>query len=408
MYGVLRGILKYDTLCTKLHFDAYNVAVNKSHGFVNKNLEGNESNLNGLKWNKGVFALEAVFLALILGFAGCGKKEVALSYLDSIAEPIYAESAGDGEDIRTPEISVDAQETANTGNSLIQGNESNEQTDRDKSLNESSYESLQVVGDSQNEGSRQNGVQIDPLGETMETRIGVPYGYQRVEAQEGSFARFLRDYPLKPAGSKVLLYDGSEKANQNDHIAVFALPLEEYDLQQCADSVMRMYGEYYFATEQYDKIKFHFTNGFLAEYTKWRDGNRITVNGNNVTWVKSKSKDTSYECLIRYFRTVFCYAGTLSMESESVPTTLRNIKAGDVFLNGGSPGHVVMVVDVCENEEGKKAFLLAQGYMPAQEFHLLKNPAHSDDPWYYEEEVTYPFYTPEYVFQEGSLKSLNY
>ena len=352
--------------------------------------------------------MEAVFLALILGFAGCGKKEVALSYLDSIAEPIYAESAGDGEDIRTPEISVEAQETANTGNSLIQGNESNEQTDRDKSLNESSYESLQVVGDSQNEGSRQNGVQIDPLGETMETRIGVPYGYQRVEAQEGSFARFLRDYPLKPAGSKVLLYDGSEKANQNDHIAVFALPLEEYDLQQCADSVMRMYGEYYFATEQYDKIKFHFTNGFLAEYTKWRDGNRITVNGNNVTWVKSKSKDTSYECLVRYFRTVFCYAGTLSMESESVPTTLRNIKAGDVFLNGGSPGHVVMVVDVCENEEGKKAFLLAQGYMPAQEFHLLKNPAHSDDPWYYEEEVTYPFYTPEYVFQEGSLKSLNY
>lgn len=39
---------------------------------------------------------------------------------------------------------------------------------------------------------------------------------------------------------------------------------------------------------------------------------------------------------------------------------------GDVFLKGGSPGHVVMVVDLCENEEGQKAFLPGQGYMPAQ------------------------------------------
>ena len=67
-----------------------------------------------------------------------------------------------------------------------------------------------------------------------------------------------------------------------------------------------------------------------------------------------------------------------------------------------------MVVDLCENADGKKAFLLAQGYMPAQQFHVLKNPAHEDDPCYYEEEVTYPFHTPEYTFQKGSLKRLNY
>ena len=67
-----------------------------------------------------------------------------------------------------------------------------------------------------------------------------------------------------------------------------------------------------------------------------------------------------------------------------------------------------MVADVCENEKGEKAFLLAQGYMPAQEFHLLKNDRHPEDPWYYEEEVTYPFSTPEYTFDEGSMRSLNY
>ena len=172
---------------------------------------------------------------------------------------------------------------------------------------------------------------------------------------------------------------------------------------------MRVYAEYYWSKEEYDKIKFHFTNGFLVEYSKWRDGNRVTINGNNVSWIKQKSKDTSYECFVRYLRTIFCYAGTLSMDQyESEPTELSRIKAGDVFLYGGSPGHGVMVVDVCENEAGKKAFLLAQGYMPAQEFHLLKNERHPDDPWYYEDEVTYPFSTPEYTFSEGSLKSLTY
>lgn len=57
------------------------------------------------------------------------------------------------------------------------------------------------------------------------------------------------------------------------------------------------------------------------------------------------------------------------MESESTKIDLKDAAVGDVFLKGGSPGHVVMIVDMCENENGKKAFLLAQGFMPAQEFH---------------------------------------
>ena len=69
---------------------------------------------------------------------------------------------------------------------------------------------------------------------------------------------------------------------------------------------------------------------------------------------------------------------------------------------------MVMVVDICENEQGKKAYLLAQGYMPAQEFHVLKNPLCESDPWYYEEDITYPFLTPEYVFEEGSIQRLSY
>lgn len=249
---------------------------------------------------------------------------------------------------------------------------------------------------------------INADGMTLESRILTPEGYTRTAAEEGSLTAFLRGYALKEDGSPVLLYDGREKPDQSLHQAVFALPIENIDLQQCADSVMRVYAEYLYATGQEERIAFHFTNGFLAEYAKWRDGWRIQVNGNEVSYVASAGYDDSYECFQKYLRMVFSYAGTLSMEGESKEIELSQLQAGDVFLSGGSPGHVVMVVDVCENEAGEKAFLLAQGYMPAQEFHVLKNSRHTSDPWYYEDEVSYPFRTAAYFFPEGSLRRLTY
>lgn len=244
---------------------------------------------------------------------------------------------------------------------------------------------------------------IDPAGMTLQTRILPPEGYSRTPAETGSLTEFLRDYALKEDESPVLLYDGRKKGNQTAHQAVFALPIEERDLQQCADSVMRVYAEYYYQTGRPEKIAFHFTSGFLAEYTRWRAGERISVNGSQVRWVPGGAYDDSYENFVKYMRIVFCYAGTLSMTTECEEITVDQADSGDVFLKGGSPGHVVMIVDVCENESGQRAFLLAQGYMPAQEFHVLKNPLHDEDCWYYEEEITYPLRTPEYVFDEHSL-----
>ena len=247
-----------------------------------------------------------------------------------------------------------------------------------------------------------------PTGPNIQSRILAPDGFTRVAAESGSLQEFLRAYPLKEEGSPVLLYDGSKKRSQNAHVVVFDLPIENYDLQQCADSIMRMYAEYFLATGQAEKIQFHFTNGFLADYKTYRDGNRIAVDGNNVSWTPSTEYDDSYETFVKYMKIVFNYAGTLSMENESTPIEVSDVRAGDVILKGGSPGHVIMIVDVCENEAGEKAFLLAQGYMPAQEFHVLKNPLHEDDPWYYETEISYPLQTPEYVFPEGSFKRLCY
>ncbi len=55
-----------------------------------------------------------------------------------------------------------------------------------------------------------------------------------------------------------------------------------------------------------------------------------------------------------------------------------------MFIKGGFPGHAVLVADVAENATtGEKRFLLVQSYMPAQQMHVLKNPAAADgSPWY--------------------------
>lgn len=249
---------------------------------------------------------------------------------------------------------------------------------------------------------------IVPEGDSLQYRINTPEGY--IRRQQEGFTDFIRSYKMKPDGSPVLLYDGSEKGNQSAHAAVFDMPVVGGDLQQCADSVMRMYAEYYWQSGQYEKIAFHFTDGFLCEYTKWREGYRVSFPNGKTVWNKATAYDASYENFEKYLRMVFSYAGTASMDRyESETISLSELDVGDVILKGGSPGHVVMVADVCENNEGDRAFLLAQGYMPAQDFHIINNPEHMENPWYYESEFEFPLHTPEYTFEnEDMLKRLSY
>ena len=245
---------------------------------------------------------------------------------------------------------------------------------------------------------------MDPDGSTLESRFLVPAGYKRLEKPAGSLQGYLRQYSMKPDKSPVLLYNGKEKKRQDVHAAVFAMPLVAGDLQQCADSVIRMYGEYLWSVRAYDAIAFHLTNGFLMDYPSWRAGKRLLVDNNHVSWVKKAAYDDSNESFLKYLRQVMVYAGTLSLEKECTAVDLSQVLAGDLLIRGGSPGHCVMVVDVAEDEFGNRCFLLAQGYMPAQEFHVLNNPLHAADPWYYSKEIKDTVTTPEYSFPIDSIK----
>lgn len=246
---------------------------------------------------------------------------------------------------------------------------------------------------------------INPEGPTLETRILTPKGFDRTFVHDSSFAAYLRQLQLRPHGSEVRLYNGSTRPSSNVYDAVVDLRIGNKNLHQCADAVMRLRAEFLWNQEQYENIHFNFTNGFRVDYAKWMEGNRIVVRGNETYWKLSNSPSNTYKDFWKYMEIIFSYAGTLSLSEELIRVNIDNLRIGDVFIQGGSPGHAIIVVDLAQNPKTKEIiFLLAQSFMPAQEIQILKNPGNGKiSPWY-SVDFGRKLETPEWTFNVMDLK----
>jgi len=237
------------------------------------------------------------------------------------------------------------------------------------------------------------------------TDIKPSQGFQRQNTATNSFASWLQSLPLKNKNYKVRLFDGSLKYNQDAHYRVLNIDVGKQDLQQCADAVMRLRSEYLYSRKEFDKVHFNFTSGDTAKFSDWIKGFRPKVNNKKVKWIQSGKTGSSYSNFRKYLKTVFMYAGSYSLKKElNKVSEIKDIQIGDVFIQGGFPGHAVIVIDLAISEkDGSKVFLLAQSYMPAQEIHILKNYENSEiSPWYKIKE-TDKLYTPEWTFEWSDL-----
>jgi hypothetical protein len=226
--------------------------------------------------------------------------------------------------------------------------------------------------------------QFSPSDETLVQRIPPPPGFTRPAVATESWAAWLRGLPLKPANAPVLTYTGARKWRQDVHVAVVDIDVGKRDLQQCADAIMRLRGEWLFAAGRKRDIRFNDT-----------EGKRLSF---------SARSDSGYASFRKYMDYVFAYAGTYSLEHELKPAPLADMQIGDVFIKGGFPGHAVLIADMVENAQtGERRFLLVQSYMPAQEMHVLKNPATTDGSPWYPAAFDGPLVTPEWTFPEGAL-----
>ncbi len=246
---------------------------------------------------------------------------------------------------------------------------------------------------------------IHAKGTSVESRLLLPEGFEREKYPDNSFSAFLRSFKLQQHEAAVYLHTGEKKYRQDVHAAVLDIDVGKKDLQQCADAVMRLRAEYFYRAGLYDKISFNFTNGFKAEFSKWRKGYRIKISGNTCAWYMGAAPSDSRETFMAYLEKVFSYAGTLSLAKELKAKKVADLKPGDVFIMGGSPGHAVIVMDVAVNKTtGEKIFCLAQSYMPAQSIHILNNFNNEKlSPWYSLQEGE-TLKTPEWTFTAGTLK----
>ncbi|MCU0954298.1 MAG: DUF4846 domain-containing protein [Hyphomicrobium sp.] len=221
--------------------------------------------------------------------------------------------------------------------------------------------------------------------ETLALRFPPPLGFERAPAAPGSFAAWLRGLPLKTGGTPVLLHTGARKWRQDVHAAVIDIDVGPRDLQQCADAIMRLRGEWLFSNGRKADIAFDDTEGRRMRFA-------------------SRAKQ-DYTAFRKYMNFVFAYAGTYSLARELKAVTVEDIRAGDVFIKGGFPGHAVLVADLVVNPAtGEKRFLLAQSYMPAQEIHILKNPSETGGTVWYRSDFGDTLVTPEWNFSRTQLK----
>jgi hypothetical protein len=225
-----------------------------------------------------------------------------------------------------------------------------------------------------------NRVAVNPYTQIKD--IPLPVGYYREKDDPGSFTSFLRNINLK-AHTTVYLFNGLPKHNQQAQYALLNISTGNKDLQQCADAVMRLRAEFLYDNNHFDQIIFydndHTAYTFAAPFTRER--------------------------FDRYLDRVFGMCGSASLSKQLKPVKrFSQIQPGDVIIRGGFPGHAVLVMDVAVNALGKKIYLLAQSYMPAQDIHVLKNPVYTDlSPWYEVNEDPV-IITPEYTFMPNELK----
>ena len=250
-------------------------------------------------------------------------------------------------------------------------------------------------------------IKINKDKNTVRERFPAPNGYEYSTAGPSSFAEYIESFPLKTYGSPILKYDGTEIATQHLHEAIFDIDTGTKDLQQCADALIRLRAEYLFELKKYDEIKFHFSSGDLMTWNDYKNGTRAFVNGNSVQFRKTEKFDDSRENLRKYLDLIFTYAGTISLNNETKPVLkTRDLKTGDILITAGSPGHIVFIAGVSENQKGEKLFLLAEGFTPAQSIHLLKNPFDKEiSPWYDLDVKAAETKTARYYFKPNNFRS---
>ncbi len=238
----------------------------------------------------------------------------------------------------------------------------------------------------------------DPVArDSLEQRFPPPAGATRVALDPGSFGAWLRRLPLFPSGTAVVSFSGQTilpPAHEN-LAAVVAIDVSPSDLQQCADSIIRLHAEWAWSIGRRDQ-SYRSAAGPSMPWERWRTGARMKASGQSLEWVGGTDERpiSRHGDFRQYLDAVFMFANTGSLARDGLPVAAADAQPGDFFVKAGAPGHAVLILDMARAPDGHRHALLGQGFMPAQSFHVLRPSVSSA--WYDldadPEGVTTPFW----------------
>ncbi|MFN3201664.1 MAG: DUF4846 domain-containing protein [Bradymonadia bacterium] len=218
-----------------------------------------------------------------------------------------------------------------------------------------------------------------PLMVPLESRFPAPSGYTRVKAE--GFGAWLRGLPIRMDRQTVLSHSGD--ALSRPAAAIVALDVGAKNRQQCADTAYRLHAEYLWHSGLARKARYHFTSGDVSTYAAWLGGERFKIKGRGITRLSGRRRGHTHETFRQWLDHLFIYAGTRSVARDSVSVASYGAaQGGDVFVQGGSPGHAVIILDIVTDAAGRRLALLGQGFMPAEDLHVLEAPWAVDDVWF--------------------------
>ena len=213
--------------------------------------------------------------------------------------------------------------------------------------------------------------------DSLEARFPTPPGYTRVAVAPGSFGEWLRGLPLAAPGTPVLSHAGDTVFSGNDDYvaAVVAIDVGVGDLQQSADAVIRLHGEWLWASDQQNAISYKSTTKLDMPFSRWAKGQRLLAAGPNMGWVvKNKPKDPTYNDFRQYIDAVMLWSNNVSLALRATHVEdPAQLSPGDFFLQPRGKGHAILVLDIAQKPTGERVALLGQSLQsPAQSIHVMR------------------------------------